>query len=260
MKIDNISEPDLRVFVIDNIIPEHILRYLEVQCPKVEKYNSGGLEKSVYELTTSQISESEASSWNLPAGESYLKQGMIVKPTAPVDYFISAAWKKSLARIIDVDPSKVIPTVWQYRTNTENHTGLWLHTDKDLRKNDYRNVEVLIYVSSQEWCEDHGGELLVFSNEHAASDVPRRNYKKWQTGRVLRELNTLAVDGVIRTTGIGGGWPLQQQSVDFTLERKIPPLFGRVVVLDYRNNYNIHAVAPKVNFNRKSIEQWFVCE
>ena len=41
------------------------------------------------------------------------------------------------------------------------------------------------------------------------------------------------------------------------ITKKILPKDGLVVIMDYRNKYNIHAVSPKTDYNRNVIEQWF---
>ena len=126
----------------------------------------------------------------------------------------------------------------------------------DLLKQIPDYIEILIYVNDEEYNND-GGELLLFSNENNIDEVERKLFRKWQYKRLLTELINLRDGDIIRTSGVAGNSPFKNKVVDFKLEKKVKPLFGRVVILDYRDNYNVHAVAPKSNFNRKSIEQWF---
>ena len=246
---------DLKVFIKDNLIPKDVLLECESKCPTNNLNNES---KDIQEFCTFPVREELGKKWNIPPDECYLKQGLVVNEDEPLEYFTTTEWKKKISKIIDVDYDRLSIKVFRYRTNIENTNGLWLHTDKDLEPN--RNIEVLIYVNNEEWKPEYGGELLLFSNENKIDDVDRKEYNEWQNGREMSELSELNIGDIIRTKGIGGPWHSHDKLVDFKLEKKIPPLFGRVVIIDYRDNYNIHAVTPKKKFNRKTIEAYWSYE
>jgi len=248
------DKSDLRYFIVDDIIPKDILLECESKCPSSILFLE---DEDVVETTTQPVGDF-GKEWNIPSDESYQKQGVIVKRDNPPNYFTSEFWLKIVADIVGIDYKKLIPNLWNYRTNIENTDGLWLHTDKDLYEDDLsRNIEVLIYANNKDWKKEYGGQLLLFSNENKIDNVDRKCFNEWQHSRRLNELNDYEVGDTIRTKGVGGGWNKQDKLVDFKLEEKISPVFGRVVILDYRNNYNVHAVTPKNTYNRKSLEQWF---
>jgi len=259
--VELISAPDLRVFVVDNILDNDMLIDIEDKCPNIDDFELGVLDEKIYYITNTNVKDLGLpyDYLNVPTTESYFNEGVVVNPFTDIpEYFSSNEWKKTIGDIIDADYTKMGNNLWQYRTNLKNTNGLWLHSDKNVYPGQYeRNIEVLIYPNNEEWKEEYGGELLLFSNKKSIDNIDRDCVDVWQTKRELFELDKLKVGDIIRTKGVAGGWNLKTEAVDFKLERKIEPLFGRVVIFDYRKHYNVHAVSPKNTFNRKSIESWF---
>lgn len=251
-KITNIVDDYTNIYILDNFIEKKQINNLKF--PDINNMQQ-------YQDSFIPVGKLLSKRWNTPQDETYYKQGVIVDSTLPPDYFISDEWKKKISKIINVEQNKLIPYSWKYKKHVNESNGIWLHTD--YRSDIKRNLLILIYKSSQKWKRKYGGELLIFSKTGTffSDDVITKESKEiidgYQTGKPLTILNNIKKgEELILKNGIGGEWD-QGLTESFECKSKIAPFNGRVIIMDYRNKPNIHAVSYKKEYDRNLIEQWF---
>tara|TARA_B100000287_G_scaffold91765_1_gene84010 strand:+ start:753 stop:1559 length:807 start_codon:yes stop_codon:yes gene_type:complete len=266
--MEKINKPDLKVSIQDSIIPKNILNDLADKCPHpndvYEKTNDERYEGTLNDVGLN--SRSLGIKWNVPWNDSYTHHGVVLKNDKPHPYLNSLEWKRQVGNMIGIkDFPNMKSVMCKYKTHVKNSNGVFLHTDRFVWE-DYgikRNILVLIYVNDEEWKPEYGGELLLFSNKNNIDKTNRNNIEKYIHNRPLMEISNLSEGDIIRTSGIGGPWAYDnynRKPIDCRLEKKVSPDFGRVVVMDNRDNHNVHAVPPKNTFYRRVIEHWFYYE
>lgn len=251
-KLVHIKDKITNIYIADDIID--IKKLDNNKFPDIKH-------KSKYKDSFVPFGEGPAKIWNVDANDSYHKQGVIVniiKDLKSSSYLFSDEFKKKISKILKINYKKLSPIDCRYKVHLNESNGLWLHTD--YRSGVKRKFLVLIYASNDEWKPKYGGELLIFTKNN---NLPKKYDSKeiingYQSSkRPLLELNKLKEgDNLILKNGIGGEWE-RNKIESFKCLKKVKPKSGRVVIMDYRNHYNIHAVSSKKKYDRKLIELWF---
>lgn len=240
--IDNTNH----IIINENFVTKKNLDILRNKFPDLNN-------KEKYYLSFIEVGNDLSKKWNIPKDETYFKEGVIVEQTQPPNYFVSKQWMQKIANRLKIDENYLEPLTWKYKRNIKNSNGLWLHTD--IRREEKRNILVLIYVGNYSNKKD-GGELLIF-NEKSKYNKNIPLIKNYQSGYPLKILKNIKINEFINTDSIGGEWNKNKTPTTFQCIHKILPKDGLVVIMDYRDKYNIHAVSPKTNYERNVVEQWF---
>jgi len=240
MKITHVyKQPSLNVIVIDDAVPDAVLKACAEQCPDPQNPSASTLKTSAFE-----IGEDLGKKWNTPANESYLSQGVLVNQAQTPSFFISAGWTRLVQQLIGNE--RISPQTWQYRSHTGESNGVWLHTDKM----PFRAALALLYVHNSALKRTNGG-LLLYSPTKPNYNLPL--YKGYVSHRPINEL--LLKHEELRTDTIGGDYP--RGDATYTLVDRIEPKSNRLVLMSHLNGEaNIHAVEPCVG-SRQLIQQWW---
>lgn len=233
-----IENEDLRVKVLDGLIPMSLVTQLQEKCPDFENPDAETLRYS-----SIPVGPVLGLKWNTPANESYIQQGVLVKPSIPPPYFVSSHWRETVALSINLDAQSIFPLSWQYRSHTGASNGVWLHTDR--QADSLRAVLVLIYLAKE---NTNDGALLLFS----PGSETQSYVKGYQHGRPLYELLNIQEIGA---NTIGGEYKPHARRWD--LKARITPAPGRVVIMDHtKYRANVHAVEPCTGL-RQVAQQWW---
>lgn len=255
--IEYVSAPELSAYICRICEDQLIHEYVDA-CPS---YNIDSITSSASARSFLPVGNNP---YGVPADDSYYKQGSIV------DLYTNSTrqekfWLELVSNITSKNKNNLRLILTQLRNSTKTNSGLWLHTDVGCTPrvtgagSDRKHLQVLVHLDATPVeAKSNDSTMLLFSQLSARDDNPTKIYNTWQHGYDLNILGDLHVGDNISVEAIGGMWSTENDYETFTLHKRVTPQVGTVIVLDYGQHYNVHAVAPKtVTRNRRIIEHWF---